>query len=395
MRCISTLTDLPLRSGKRVCSLLVVLCGCKVVCLQVTTHRHRVRAARCGCARSIQSELFGQLGDSYAVPGRRPTRVARRIATGSAWHAFRRMERREQLPMRCRSYLERDDFKSVSDFLVNHYQPNNADGNWLQPAWDYMHGHPYLNRAFLNRIGVWESSAGVVGVVHYESELGEAFIQKHRAFSQLWPEFLHYAEHNLFTTCSLGENTVRVYINGADLELEALAASVGYRKDSSGARPTSVLLLSQGTAMAAALPEGYKTGCLSENLDFLKLRRVLWRGFDHPGEPPNHDSDTIRQTVPRLNADTTIVATAPNGDFAAICGTWYEPKNKIAYVEPVATDRDHRLRGLGKAVVIEGLERCRRLGAKVAFVGSDQAFYQSMGFKLVNTAYGWTKTWKA
>ena len=48
------------------------------------------------------------------------------------------------------------DFKLVSDFLIANYQPDNQDGNWLQPAWAYMHTHPSLDEPALDRIGIWE-----------------------------------------------------------------------------------------------------------------------------------------------------------------------------------------------------------------------------------------------
>jgi hypothetical protein len=37
------------------------------------------------------------------------------------------------------------DFDRVSQFLIDNYLSDNMDGNWLQPAWDYMHSHPNLD----------------------------------------------------------------------------------------------------------------------------------------------------------------------------------------------------------------------------------------------------------
>ncbi len=36
------------------------------------------------------------------------------------------------------------DFELVSDFLIANHRPGNQDGNWLQPAWEYMHSHPAI-----------------------------------------------------------------------------------------------------------------------------------------------------------------------------------------------------------------------------------------------------------
>jgi predicted N-acetyltransferase YhbS len=59
---------------------------------------------------------------------------------------------------------------------------------------------------------------------------------------------------------------------------------------------------------------------------------------------------------------------------------WYEPGTDYALVEPVATDPDYRLMGLGRAAVLEGVIRCGKLGAKRAYVGSSQQFYYNIGF---------------
>lgn len=87
----------------------------------------------------------------------------------------------------------------------------------------------------------------------------------------------------------------------------------------------------------------------------------------------------------------TWTAAAPNGEFAAFCGMFYEPMRRFAYVEPVATVPQYRRMGLGKAAVLEGIRRCKELGATVAYVGSDQLFYQSIGFRKVFNSECWVK----
>jgi predicted N-acetyltransferase YhbS len=70
---------------------------------------------------------------------------------------------------------------------------------------------------------------------------------------------------------------------------------------------------------------------------------------------------------------------------------FYEENNQYAYVEPVATDPDFRRLGLGKAAVLEGIRRCAASGAKEAFVGSDQLFYQAIGFEKVYNTECWVR----
>ena len=95
--------------------------------------------------------------------------------------------------------------------------------------------------------------------------------------------------------------------------------------------------------------------------------------------------------TPSGRRDLKIVVVAPNGDFVSFCGMFYEPSRHFAYVEPVATDPTYRRLGLGKAAVLEGIRRCGLLGASTAYVGSDQEFYQAIGFTKVFNSECWMK----
>jgi len=68
---------------------------------------------------------------------------------------------------------------------------------------------------------------------------------------------------------------------------------------------------------------------------------------------------------------------------------WYAPGDSYAFVEPVATDPDYRLMGFGRAVVLETVKRCGRMGARIALVGSSQQFYYSIGFYPIYTGTWW------
>jgi predicted N-acetyltransferase YhbS len=128
---------------------------------------------------------------------------------------------------------------------------------------------------------------------------------------------------------------------------------------------------------------------------YSEVIRVIWRGFNHQGEPPAsaEDIENRRKLIetPSARRDLKIVIQAPNGDFVAFCGMFYEPTGKFAYVEPVATDSDFRRMGLGKAAVLEGIRRCSVLGATTAYVGNDLPIYRAVGFKKVYSSECWVK----
>ena len=144
---------------------------------------------------------------------------------------------------------------------------------------------------------------------------------------------------------------------------------------------------------AISVAEGFRLKSLADANDLRKLHRVLHRGFNHPGEPPEEGVEGRRkmQSGPDYRKDLAIVAEAPTGDFVAYCGMWFDPLNRFGYVEPVATDPDYRRRGLGRAGVLEGIRRCGELGATVAYVGTDKPFYLSFGFKKLFTLNCWVK----
>jgi predicted N-acetyltransferase YhbS len=143
------------------------------------------------------------------------------------------------------------------------------------------------------------------------------------------------------------------------------------------------------------LPAGYRLSSLAESDDVAKADRVLWRGFDHEGEPPPESLADRRfmQSAPNFRRDLNIVVLDAAGGFAAYAGLWLEPRGRVAYVEPVATDPDHRRRGLGRAAVAEGLRRCRTEGAEVAFVGSELPIYGSLGFAVETRYATWHRRW--
>ena len=60
---------------------------------------------------------------------------------------------------------------------------------------------------------------------------------------------------------------------------------------------------------------------------------------------------------------------------------WYSEKMDYAYVEPVCVIPEYRQKGIGRAMIYEVLNRARSLGAKKAYVISDQEFYERIGFK--------------
>jgi mycothiol synthase len=101
--------------------------------------------------------------------------------------------------------------------------------------------------------------------------------------------------------------------------------------------------------------------------------------------------------APTYRADLDLVVVAPDGMFAAYCLVWYDTANRHGEFEPVGCHSAHRRRGLGKAVMAEGLRRLAALGARTAAVNSlygavpANRLYRSVGFRPLDLNYAWEK----
>ena len=284
------------------------------------------------------------------------------------------------------------DYDRISRFLTRLYLPGNRDGNWFQAIWEYAYTHAWFDEAPIGRIGIWEEGGRIVGVVTYESRLGEAFFQTGPGYECLKPEMLSYGEEHLAGTDESGERYLKVYVNDFDDAFEGLVAARGYVRQAADDRPMSQFLIPD-PFQPVRVPVGFRLQGLADDSDLHKVHCVLHRGFNHSGEPPEEGLEGRRkmQSGPHYRKDLTLVAVAPDGDYVSFCGMWYDATNHFAYVEPVATDPDYRRRGLGTAVVLEGIRRCGVLGATVAYVGTDKPFYLSMGFRTLFTQGCWVK----
>lgn len=284
------------------------------------------------------------------------------------------------------------DFPAISDFLYTLYQPDNRDGNWFQPIWEYAYTHAWFDEGSVGRIGIWEDAGAIVGVALYESRLGEAFFQVHPAYEHLKPAMLDYAEAHLAGTTREGQRYLHAFVNDFDAAFEGVVQQRGYALNPDEHRPMAQFIIPDPFP-PIHLPEGFRLKSLAEDNDLVKVDRALHRGFNHPGEPPANGVAGRKkmQTGPHFRQDLTIVVEAPNGDFVAFSGLWFEPVHRFGYVEPVATDPDYRRLGLGTAAVLEGIRRCGLEGAAVAYVGSEQPFYLAMGFKVLFQLRCWRK----
>jgi len=294
--------------------------------------------------------------------------------------------------MNIRHYNHNQDYSRVDDFLVEIYQPGDTFGNWLQPRWEYMH-YNQTDEPDPTKIGIFEDDGKIVGVVNMEADKKTAYLQVRPGYESIKPDMFDYAEANFQGLSQSTGNQIRVlYISEFDEDFTELAKVRGYEIWPDFAEENSRCLLDKPVP-EGKLPGGFRLHSLADELDYRKINRVLWRGFNHPGPPPEEHVQSRKDMLlaPNFRKELTIVAVAPDGNYVSYCGMWFVPANRVAYVEPVATDPDYRRMGLGKAAVLESVRRVAALGADVAWVGSGLEFYSAIGFEKMFTFFPWVK----
>lgn len=282
-----------------------------------------------------------------------------------------------------RAYDHERDEGAVGRMLVESYRPGAVFDPWLQPRWEYMHYHPRIRGLDLTRFGLVEGSAGIDGIVHFEHEPAFGYLQRRPGADHVVEPLVEWALAHLGGhVASFGRHVVGLYAAEFDQVLRDALERRGFAEHPEHDDPNT-RLADPGSLDAPEVPPGYRLQSLSDDNDLRRIDRVLWRGFDHPGESPPDGIEDRRfmQSAPNFRFDLTIVTVAPDDSYASFCGMWVVPENRVAYVEPVATDPDHRRRGAGRAAVVEALRRAGAAGADVAWVGSEQPFYLALGFQ--------------
>ncbi len=105
------------------------------------------------------------------------------------------------------------------------------------------------------------------------------------------------------------------------------------------------------------------------------------------------------QYIPALD----LVAAAPDGSLAAFCVCWLSQRghdengSNTGQVEPIGVRPDFQGRGLGRAVLLEGLRRLQAHGAASALIDSDggneasRSLYAAVGFRVADVVRKYRK----
>ncbi len=304
-----------------------------------------------------------------------------------------------------RTYQSEDDYWRIRQFLRDVSLLNDRhDYSWPLLRWDYWVWHVNMNICHLQLeevVTLWEADGQIVAMLNPDSP-GEAYFQVHPAYRHLvsLSDMLDVAEQKLFKTNETGKKDLLAWVNESDAKTKALFAERGYARSRFKAEHMRSRSFTQPVPEPVP-PEGYTVRALGDENELPARSWLSWKAF-HPDEPDEKYQGwewyKNVQRIPLYRRDLDIVAVAPDEELAAFCTVWFDDVTRTAVFEPVGTHPEHQKRGLGKAVMSEGLRRAQRLGATLATVSSysdgAHALYHSMGFTGFDLLEPWIREWE-
>jgi mycothiol synthase len=301
-----------------------------------------------------------------------------------------------------RAYRDETDYQRVRHFLRQVFTLNGRrEYSWPVCRFDYWRWHGIENQRFFridDAVYIWETEDNQIAAVLNPEGKGEAFLQVRPDIStpELEEEMIEVAEAQFSFAGEDGRRRLRIWTDQHDDLRRGILERRGYVK---GEMPEHQRRRSLDAPIPNAQPPpGYSMRALGDEAELPARSWASWRAF-HPNEPKDRYEGwewyrNIRR-APLYRRDLDMVSVAPTGEISSFCTVWYDNATRSACFEPVGTVPEHRLRGLGKSVMCEGLRRLKRLGATIAFVGSyspeAHALYSSVGFTEFDLSEPWSK----
>jgi mycothiol synthase len=278
-----------------------------------------------------------------------------------------------------RPYQTEDDYWRIRSFLRQVFLLNGRrEHSWHVARLDYWRWHLVLNLQVCGpleeAVVLWELADGQIAAVLHPVGWGEVRLHVHPHFrsAALEDDMLSYAEEHLADRSQAGKRIVYVPVFSADAERQEALARRGYARR--GGRVHYWRRDLEAPVPEVPVAPGYAIRSMGELTEHPARSWASWQAF-HADEPvTDYDGDWSWfqnvQSAPLYRRDLDIVAAAPSGGIAAFCTIYYDDFTRSAVAVLVGTAAEHQRRGLGKAVMFEGLRRLQKLGCTRVFANA-------------------------
>lgn len=276
------------------------------------------------------------------------------------------------------------------------YYVHIGDLNW----WTH---YTYPGQELWEYIYLWESAQGdgqLEGWALLNPHFGtfDVFINpslrgsEHAAKMYIWAEACAAG----FALSQGGDHISTIWILSDDQVLDAHLKSRGFKRDAEYHVYMTRSLDEE--LLPVVLPQGYQVTDMHNDNNAEQRAAASYAAFQSrtPWERYLERYCRFRRS-PVYKPEHDLVISAPGGRLASFCLIWLDEENRVGLFEPVGTHPEYQRLGLGKAIMLAGLQRMRAEGMQTAIVNTEhdnlgaQQLYQSVGFQKTNRLYAYTK----
>jgi len=277
-----------------------------------------------------------------------------------------------------RPYQNEDDYWRIRNFLRDVFLLNDRQElSWHVARLDYLRWHfirnSLIDAPFEKLTSIWETAGGQIAAVLHPFDMGEAFLHVHpgQRTPELEKEMVAIAERDFCLRTRDGQRKLYLLVDESDTQRQDILVDRGWAKR--GAPIHRWWRDLDAPLPDAPLPAGYTVRSMGDVDEFPARSWASWRAF-HPDEPDDQyegwDWLINLQSAPLYRRDLDIVAAVSEGEIAAFCTIWFDDVTRSAVCVLVGTAAGHQRRGLGKAVMYEGLRRLKSMGGTRAFANA-------------------------
>jgi ribosomal protein S18 acetylase RimI-like enzyme len=169
----------------------------------------------------------------------------------------------------------------------------------------------------------------------------------------------------------------------------AILDAMGYRRHETGFVAFKREL---GAIPPPELPDGWTARAITE-ADIDSRATCQYEAFSPGSRTTPETWRALMANAPAYHQALDTVVVTPDGEVAAAAMCWLDERNRIGLFEPVATRPAYQRRGVGKALMLQGLRALAAHGMTQAFVATNatnaaaRALYTSVGFQRRNHGY--------
>jgi ribosomal protein S18 acetylase RimI-like enzyme len=241
---------------------------------------------------------------------------------------------------------------------------------------------------------VWLNAEHAVATVWPDNK-SRADVIVHPDYFELLPGMLEWAEVQTLEANHDSTVTLETWSFSKDITRSDVLRARGYEQGQPAFCNFS-LKLPRGD-VSPILPPGYAIRDMREATTGDIQKRVdAHRAAFAPSEMTVVKHQRVMAS-PTYRPELDLVIATADGTITGFTIIWFDEVNRIGLFEPVGTHPDHQRRGLGRAIMAEGLRRLTALGATKAFVSTGldnlgaNALYTAIGFQAVDENVSWTK----